>query len=61
MDSNNHTAKMPSQAEPVKLLRRIGSTTFEVAIHFSNTNEKTMADIVRRIIEREVDRDDRCS
>lgn len=51
----------PLQGEPIKLLRRIGSTTFEVAIHFSDTGKDTMADIVRRILEREVDRDGRSS
>ena len=49
-------AKTPrSEGEPVKLLRRIGSTTYEVTIHFSNTGNDTMADIVRRILEREVE------
>jgi len=40
--------------EPVKLLKRIGSTTVEVTVHFSKTSKETMADIVRRLIEREV-------
>jgi len=43
-------------AEPVTLLKRIGSTTVEVTVHFSKTNKETMADIVRRMIEREVDK-----
>ena len=43
------------EREPVKLLRRIGSTTYTVTIHHSNKSKETMADIVRRIIEREVD------
>ena len=38
--------------EPVKLLKRIGSTTVEVTVHFSG--KETMADIVRRLLEREV-------
>lgn len=42
--------------EPVKLLKRIGSTTVEVTVHFSKTNNETMADIVRRLLEREVDK-----
>jgi len=50
-------AKTPErEGEPVKLLRRIGSTTYTVTVHHSNTNKETMADIVRRIIEREVDK-----
>ena len=49
-------ARTHTGAEPVKLLRRIGSTTYEVTIRFSNTNTETMADKVRRMIEREVDK-----
>ena len=52
----NNAALTPKyEGEPVKLLRRIGSTTYTITIHHSNTNKETMADIVRRIIEREVD------
>ena len=40
--------------EPVKLLERIGSTTFEVTIHFSETSNETMEDKLLRLIEREV-------
>ena len=46
------------EGEPVKLLRRIGSTTYEVTVHYSNTGKDTMADILRRVLEREVERDD---
>ena len=42
--------------EPVKLLKRIGSATVEVTVHFSDSSKDTMADIVHRLIEREVDR-----
>jgi orotate phosphoribosyltransferase-like protein len=45
-----------THAEPVKLLRRVGSTTVEVTVHFSKTSKETMADIVRRLLEREVDK-----
>ena len=45
-----------AEGEPVKLLRRIGSTTVEVTVHFSKTRKETMADIVRRLIEREVEK-----
>ena len=48
-------AKTPKCAgEPVKLLRRIGSTTIEVTVHFSNTSKETMEDKLLRMIEREV-------
>ena len=40
---------------PPVLLKRIGSTTYKVSIHFSQTSKDTMADIVRRILEREVE------
>lgn len=43
------------RSTPVRLLRRIGSTTYEVTVHFSNTEKETMADIVRRILEREAE------
>jgi len=41
-------------SEPVKLLKRIGSTTFEVVIHFSKRSEETVEDKILRLIEREV-------
>ena len=40
--------------EPVKLLERVGSTTIEVSIHFSETSKETMEDKILRLIEREV-------
>ena len=42
--------------EPVKLLKRIGSTTYEVNVRFSNTSKETMEDKLLRLIEREVDK-----
>jgi hypothetical protein len=44
------------RAEPVKLLKRIGSTTFVVNVHFSNTSKETMEDKLLRLIEQEVDK-----
>ena len=43
--------------EPVKLLERIGSTTYEVTVHFSKTSKETMEDKLLRLIEREVNSD----
>lgn len=43
-------------AEPVKFVRRVGSTTVEVVVHFSKSHRETMADIVGRLLEREVDK-----
>jgi hypothetical protein len=49
-------AKTPVKngSEPVKLLKRIGSTTIEVTVHFSNTSKETLEDKLLRMIEREV-------
>ena len=44
-----------AHAEPIKLLRRIGSTTVEITVHFSNTIKETLEDKLLRMIEREVD------
>ena len=40
-------------AEPVNLLKRIGSTTYEVVVCFSKTSTETMSDKLLRLIERE--------
>jgi len=40
-------------SEPVKLLERIDSTTYEVSIHFSETSKETLEDKLIRLIERE--------
>ena len=44
------------EGEPVKLRRRIGSTTYTLAIHFSETATETAEEKVLRMIEREVER-----
>ena len=41
--------------KPVIMLKRIGSTTYQVAVHFSTTSHETMNDKVTRIIRREVE------
>ena len=41
-------------AEPVTMLKRIGSTTYVVSIHFSGTSHETMEDKILRLIQREV-------
>ena len=41
--------------EPVMLRKRIGSTTYMVSVHFSETSKETMEDKILRLIEREVD------
>ena len=45
--------KPETQAEPVKLLERIGSTTFVVNVHFSRSSKETMGDKIVRLAERE--------
>ena len=40
--------------KPVIMLKRIGSTTYQVAVHFSKTSTETLNDKVNRIIQREV-------
>ena len=40
------------QAQPHKLLKRIGSTTYEVSIHFSQTSKETAQDKILRLITR---------
>ena len=47
-------AKTPEQGEPVKLLRRIGSTSYVVNVHFSDKSNERMEDKILRLIEREV-------
>ena len=42
------------RAEPVILLKRIGSTTYRVSVRFSETSKETMQDKILRMIESEV-------
>jgi hypothetical protein len=48
-------AEVKPQAGQVKLLKRIGSATVEITVHFSNTTKETLEDKLLRMIEREVD------
>jgi len=43
-----------THAEPGKFSKRIGSTVYTVAIHFSQTSKETAQDKLRRLIEHEV-------
>jgi hypothetical protein len=49
-------AAMPKEAEPLKLLKQIGSTVYSVNIHFSTTSKETLEDKIIRLIESEVTR-----
>ena len=44
------------EGEPVKLRRRIGSTTYTLSIRFSETATETAEEKIFRMIEREVGR-----
>ena len=46
-------AMTPTEAEPVKLQKRIGSTVYTVSIHFCKTGQETMEDKILRLIRRE--------
>jgi hypothetical protein len=55
--TKNHQATMPkakTKAEPIIMRKRIGSTTFEVAVYFSGTDRDKTEDKVFRLIESEV-------
>ena len=43
-----------AHAEPLKFRRRIGSTTFVAAVHFSRTSKEKAQDKILRLIEGEV-------
>ena len=51
-------AMMPGRNVPAEsvLLRRIGSTTYEVTVHFSKTSKEALDDKICRLIEREVEK-----
>ena len=54
---NKTTAKTPErEGEPIKLLKRVGSTTYVVSIRFSDSNAETLEDKILRIIESEVNK-----
>jgi len=52
--TSKNLAVTPQKSEPVKLLRRIGSTTVEITVHFSNKDNETLEDKFLRLMEREV-------
>ena len=44
------------EQQPVKFTEAIGSTTYEVAIHFSKTSKETMNDKIFRLIKNDTER-----
>ena len=51
--ANPETVSLPDK--PVIMLKRIGSTIYQVAVHFSQTSRETMNDKVTRLIHRELE------
>ncbi|MDL2232384.1 transposon-encoded TnpW family protein [Ruminococcaceae bacterium OttesenSCG-928-L11] len=43
------------QSQPTVMLKRIGSTTYRVAVHFSQTGSETMNDKILRLIRNEAE------
>ena len=54
MQNANSAAVKRKVAEPVTLLKRIGSTTVEVTVHFSDKDNEALEDKLLRLMEREV-------
>ena len=48
------TATTDTRRDAPQLIRRIGTTTYEVSIHFSDTSRETMADKIKRLIEQDI-------
>ena len=40
-------------AKPLRLTKRIGSTTYKVSVHFSETSKETMGDKIIRLMEKD--------
>ena len=49
----NITTIQPAEAKTATIYRRIGSTTYKVRVHFSETGEETMNDKILHLIQRE--------
>jgi len=47
------TATKGTAAKPHKILKRIGSTNYEVSIHFSQTSKESLEDKMLRLMVRE--------
>jgi len=48
------TALSP-QDKPTVILKRIGSTTYHVSVHFSKTSTETIGDKIERLIQNEAE------
>jgi len=47
------SATEKSKNKPLCLTKRIGSTTYKVSVHFSETSKETMGDKIVRLIKSE--------
>jgi hypothetical protein len=57
MNNTDQTTNAPAKAQETAqpdLVKRIGNTTYEVKIHFSETSKETLTDKVLRLIRNEV-------
>ena len=45
-----------ANAEPLMLTKRIGSTNYQVSVHFSQTSDETLEDKLVLLLEREVNK-----
>jgi len=54
MQLDEKNAPMKAAAEPSKFEKRIGSTTYRVSVHFSQTSTETIEDKILRLLKSEV-------
>jgi hypothetical protein len=54
IDTQATDAAKTDAAEPATFTKRIGSTTYTVAVHFSKTSKETMGDKILRMIKNDV-------
>ena len=51
--TNQNAEKPRENTKPLRMRKRIGSTTFDVAVHFSQTSKETLGDKIIRLIKNE--------
>ena len=51
-ETNTPTTPSP-QTKPATMTKRIGGTTYQIAVHFSTTSTETMSDKISRLIKHE--------
>ncbi|WP_313527630.1 transposon-encoded TnpW family protein [Anaerotignum sp.] len=53
MQTPTENAANQQSNKPLRLTKRIGSTTYKVSVHFSKTSKETMGDKILRLIEKD--------